>query len=138
MTHVSDTSCFRQEDFYTMTALHSTVGTLIIVGYIVVLALNVRMAVGRPMQSWQRPVSFGAATLVLVQIMLGFSLLGEGQDIPAIHFIIALLAIIPIGAEHALGSKEPDTRKAGRIGAIANVITLAIVLAAYIIGETNT
>jgi hypothetical protein len=121
-----------------MTALHSTVGTLIIVGYIVVLALNVRMATGRPMLSWQRPVSFGAATLVLAQVMLGFSLLGEGRDIPPLHFIMALLAIIPIGAEHALGSKEPVPRKAGRIGAIANVVTLAIVLAAYIIGETHS
>lgn len=121
-----------------MTALHSTVGTLIIIGYFVVLVLNIRMAMGRPVLSWQRAVSFGAATLVLVQITLGFSLLGEGRDVPAIHFIIGLLAIVPIGAEHALGSKEPDPRKAGRIGAIANVATLAIVLAAYIIGETNT
>lgn len=121
-----------------MTAFHSTVGTLIVIAYIIVLALNIRTAMGKPMFSWQRPVSFGAAALVLVQIMLGFSLLGEGEDVPATHFIIALLAIFPIGAEHALAGKETDSRKAGRIGAIANVVTLAIVLTAYIIGQGNS
>ncbi len=120
-----------------MTAFHSTVGTLIIVAYVVVLVLNVRAAMGKPMLPWQRPVSFGAATLVLVQIMLGFSLLGQGRDISPFHFAIGLMTILPIGAEHALAGKQPDSRKAGRIGAIANAVTLALVLAAYIIGELN-
>lgn len=121
-----------------MTAFHSTVGTLIIVAYVIVLALNIRSATGRSAFSWQRPVSFGAATLVLVQIMLGFSLLGEGEDIPPVHYIFALLTIVPIGAEHALMGKEPDPRRAGRLGAFANVATLAILLTAYIIGETSS
>lgn len=120
-----------------MTAFHSTVGTLVVIGYIIVLALNIRAAMGRPVPSWHRPVSFGAAFLLLVQYMLGFSLLGEDKDIPAMHYIIAVLAILPVGAEHALGSKEPDSRKAGRIGAIANVVTLVLVLIAYIIGQSN-
>lgn len=121
-----------------MTAIHSTVGTLVVLGYIIVLALNVRTAMGQPMFTFQRPLSFGAATLYLVQIMLGFSLLGEGEDIPAIHFLIALLGVFSIGAEHALSGREVDSRRAGRMAAIANVVTLAIVLTSYIIGETNT
>ena len=120
-----------------MTAIHSTVGTLLIIGYLLVLALNLRTATGKLMLPWQRPLSFGAAALFLVQVMLGFSLLGQGEEMSAEHFLIALLAIFPIGAEHALSGKEQDSRKAGRIAAIANAVTLVIVLTAYIIGETN-
>lgn len=121
-----------------MTAIHSTVGTLIIVAYLAVLVLNIRTAMGKPMLSFQRPLSFGAATLVLLQFMLGFSLLGSGREVPGEHFLIALLAILPIGAEHALTGRATDSVRAGRLGAIANVVTLAIVLAAYLIGESNT
>lgn len=121
-----------------MTAIHSTVGTLVILGYLVVLALNVRTAMGKPALSFQRPTSFAAATLFLVQIMLGFSLLGEGESISAVHYLVALLAIFSIGAEHALTGKEPNAQRAARIGALANAVTLALVLVAYIIGETSS
>lgn len=121
-----------------MTAIHSTVGTLLILGYLIVLALNIRTAMGKPRLSFQRPLSFTAATLYLIQIMLGFSLLGEGKDISAVHYLVALLGIFSIGAEHALGGKEVNSVRSGRIGAIANVVTVVVVLVAYIIGETNS
>lgn len=121
-----------------MLVFHSTVGTLIIVAYLIVLVLNIRTAMGRPMLSFQRPLSFAAAALVLLQIMLGFSLLGEGRSVPGEHFLIALLAIFPIGAEHALTGRATDSVRAGRIAAIANAVTLALVITAYVIGETHT
>lgn len=121
-----------------MTTVHMTVGTLLLLSYIVVLVLNVRTAMGKPMLSFQRGISFGAATLLLVQIMLGFSLLGEGREMAPLHIVAALLAILPVGAEHALSSKEPDSRRAGRIAAIANVVTLVLILSAYMIGELNS
>jgi hypothetical protein len=120
-----------------MTDVHMIVGSLVVIAYIIVLVLNVRTAMGRPMLSFQRPLSMAAAGLFLIQILLGMSLLGEGKDIPAAHFLIALLAIFPIGAEHMLTGREVDSRRAGRVAAIANAITLALVLIAYIIGETN-
>jgi len=121
-----------------MTTVHMIVGSLVVLGYIVVLALNIRTATGKPMLSFQRPLSMGASVLYLLQIMLGLSLLADGKEIPAAHFLIALLAIFSVGAEHMLTGREVDSRRAGRIAAITNVITLAIVLTAYMIGEMNT
>ncbi|HYH12799.1 MAG TPA: hypothetical protein VD789_10635 [Thermomicrobiales bacterium] len=121
-----------------MSTVHMIVGSLVVLGYIIVLALNIRTATGKPMLSFQRPLSMGAATLYLLQVLLGLSLLAEGEEIPAAHFLIALLAIFSIGAEHMLTGREVDSRRAGRIAAITNVITLAIVLTAYMIGELNS
>ncbi len=121
-----------------MTTVHMIVGSLVVLSYLVVLVLNLRTASGRAMLSIQRPLSMTAAALYLLQIMIGFSLLGEGEEIPGTHFLIALLAIFSIGAEHMLTGRETDSRRAGRIGAITTGITFAIVLAAYAIGEMNS
>jgi hypothetical protein len=120
-----------------MTNVHMIVGSLVVLAYIVVLVLNVRAAMGKPMLSFQRPLSMAAAGLFLIQILLGMSLLGEGKDIPAAHYLIALLAIFSVGAEHMLTGREVDSQRAGRIAAAANVVTLVLVLIAYMIGETN-
>lgn len=120
-----------------MTNVHMIVGSLVVLAYIVVLVLNLRAATGKPILSFQRPLSMAASGLFLIQILLGMSLLGEGKDIPAAHYLIALLAIFSVGAEHMLTGREADSRRAGRTAAIANAVTLALVLIAYIIGETN-
>ena len=121
-----------------MTTVHMIVGSLVVLAYLVTLVLNLRTATGRAMLSFQRPLSMGAAALYLLQIVLGFSLLGEGRDVPGSHYLIALLAIFSVGAEHMLTGREVDSRRAGRVGAITNAITLALVLTAYMIGETNS
>jgi heme A synthase len=120
-----------------MTNVHMIVGSLVVLAYIIVLVLNVRAAMGRPMLAFQRPLSMAAAGLFLVQIVLGMSLLGEGEDVPASHYLIALLAIFSVGAEHMLTGREVDSQRAGRVAAITNVVTLALVLTAYMIGEMN-
>ena len=120
-----------------MANVHMIVGTLVIVGFVITLILNIRTARAGREYSWQKMVSFGAATLLVLQYMLGFSLLGSGEDIPARHFIFALLAIIPVGAEHGFANTRADARQRGRYAAIAEVVTLALVLTAYIIGQSN-
>ena len=120
-----------------MTNVHMIVGSAVVVAYLVVLALNVRSAMSGAELSWQKFVSYGAAAVLLVQYMLGFSLLGQDNDVPAFHFLIALAAILPVGMEHGYGSQRPSPVERGKIGALANVMTLAIVLVAYIIGETS-
>ena len=121
-----------------MTTVHMIVGSLVVLAYIAVLVLNVRAATGKPMLSFQRPLSMAAAGLFLIQIMLGFSLLGSDKEIPAAHYLLALLAIFSVGAEHMLTGREVDSRRAGRMGAIANAVTLVLVLIVYMIGETNS
>lgn len=120
-----------------MTNVHMIVGSAVVVAYLVVLGLNLRTGSTGAEFSWQKIVSFGAATLLLLQYMLGFSLLGEGNDVPAFHFLIALAAILPVGMEHGFASQRPAARDRGKIGALANAATLVLVLAAYVIGELN-
>jgi hypothetical protein len=118
-----------------MSNIHMILGTLVIVAYLITLGLNVRTsATGRDF-SWQKMVSFGAATLLLLQYMIGFSLLGEGYSITSWHFLIALTAIIPIGFEHGYASQRPSPVERGKLAAMANVFTLVIVIVAYLFGE---
>lgn len=120
-----------------MTNTHMIIGSLVIVAYLVTLILNVRSAATGREFSWQKMVSFGAATLLLLQYLLGFSLLGEDKSISSWHFLIALSAIIPVGFEHAYASQRPSIVERGKLAALANVVTLVLVLVAYMIGEMN-
>ncbi len=120
-----------------MTNVHMIVGTLVVILYALSTILNARLAFTGNGVSWQRQVSFGAATLLLLQWMLGFSLLGEGRDVPAIHFILALSTILPVGVEHGYASTRENARQRGMIAFLANLVTLFIVLVAYIIGQSN-
>ena len=120
-----------------MTNIHMIVGSALIVAYLVVLALNIRTARSSAEFSWQKIVSFAAATLLVLQYLLGISLLGEGRDVSAFHFLIGLAAILPVGMEHGYGSQQPSAIDRGKIGALANVMTLVILLVAYLIGETS-
>jgi hypothetical protein len=121
-----------------MTEAHYGIGTLTLIAFIVTLALNIRTATTGQYFSWQRGVSFGAATLLLLQYMLGFSLLGEGKSITAVHFLIALAAILPLGMEHGMANTKEDPRERGRLATIANVLTVVVVAIAWYIGDSNT
>jgi hypothetical protein len=120
-----------------MTEVHYTVGTLVLVGFLLTLILNIRTATTGNSVSWQRGVSFGAATLLLLQYMLGFSLLGEGKDITGVHFLIALLAVLPVGLEHGYASTRPNAKARGQWAALANLLTLILVAIAWQIGQSN-
>lgn len=120
-----------------MSNVHMIVGSVVIIAFLVVLVLNVRLAITGTEVSWHRALSYTAATLLLVQYMLGFSLLGSGKDIPASHFILALSSIIPVGLEHGYASTREAPRQRGTIGAVANALTLVLVLIAYMIGQSN-
>jgi hypothetical protein len=121
-----------------MSNVHMVIGTLVIIGYLVNLVYYGATFLRGRVMPYHRAIAFGAATLLLLQYMLGFSLLGEGKDIPAVHFLVALAAVIPVGAEHMLAGQEPGLRRRGMIGMLASFVTLVLVLVAYMIGETNT
>jgi len=119
-----------------MSSLHMTIGSLVIVGYVITLILNIRTARSGAEFSWQKIVAFAAATLLIFQYMLGFSLLSD-NSVPAFHFILALSAIIPVGFEHGYASQRPTAVERGKFAALANVATIILVLVAYMIGEMN-
>ncbi len=121
-----------------MTNVHMIVGTIVVVLYLVDFVMYLLNFVqGKPI-SYHRVVAMAAATFLLLQYMLGFSLLGEGKSIPAMHVVIALVSIVPVGAEHMLTAKEEGMRRRGMIGMLATFMTLVLVLVAYMIGELNT
>lgn len=119
-----------------MTNIHMIVGSAVVVAYVLIFALNVRTGATGKEFSWQKMVSFGAATLLLLQYMLGFSLLlGEGKSITSWHFLIALCAIIPVGFEHGYASQRKSAVERGKLSAMANLFTIVVVIVAYLFGE---
>jgi hypothetical protein len=70
--------------------------------------------------------------------VLGFGLLGDDRSITAWHYLLALAALIPVGAEHGMVNSQADQRAAGRMGVLVNAATLILVLAAYAIGSSNS
>lgn len=120
-----------------MTTVHYTVGTITLVLYLVTLILNIRTAVSGSAFSWQRMVSFAAATGLVIQYTLGFSLLGSGNSVTAWHFLLALAAILPVGMEHGLAASKPGTKERGRIAALANVLTFVLVAVAWQLGTSS-
>lgn len=120
-----------------MTTAHTIIGTLTLLAFLVALVLNIRTLVTGVAFSWQKIVSFAAAILLLLQYMMGFSLLSSDRSIPVSHYLIALLAIIPVGFEHGYASTRPDARQRTLYTVIANAAAFIIVLIAYLIGETQ-
>ena len=121
-----------------MSNVHMINGTLVIISYAIALILNARLALTGAETPGRLPFSFAGATLLALQYMLGFSLLGSGQGVPAAHYILALLTVVPVGIEHGLGARQENARRRGTVGVIANILTLALVVSAYLIGQNNT
>lgn len=120
-----------------MTNVHMWIGTLVVVAFVVSAILDVISFINGRTFTWQRMVSYTAATLLLLQYVLGLSLLGSGKSIPAAHFLVALLAIIPVGFQHGYASTRENAKQRSLYSAIANIAAVIIVLIAYMIGQNN-
>jgi hypothetical protein len=119
-----------------MVNVHMVVGSLVLLAFLV-LTIVYLLGIGGRIVSWTKQLSFVAAGLLLLQYILGFALLGEGHDKTGWHYIIALIAIIPVGLEHMITPQEADPAKRSRMGALFAAITFIIVLIAYVIGESS-
>ncbi len=119
-----------------MVTLHETVGSLVVIAFIALIVVNLLRVTGRTV-SFGKQLSFVAAGLLVLQYVLGFSLLGDDHHITAWHYLIALVAIVPVGVEHMTATNQTDPRAAGRMAVIANAVTLVLVIVAYMIGMNN-
>ena len=120
-----------------MVNAHEGVGTLVVLAYLLLVVLNlVNLFSGRSF-GWQRAVSYIAALLLLIQYILGFTLLGKHYHITAAHYIIALVAILTVGLEHGYANQRPTERDRAMMRTVANVSTLILVAVAYAIGMAN-
>jgi heme A synthase len=115
--------------------VHQIVGTLVVLAYLVLTVVNIMRATGRQI-TWARPLSFGAAGLLVLQYLLGFSLLGSDHKITAWHYLFALCAILTVGVEHGMANANPPSGNA-RLAAAATAGTTILTLIAYAIGSSN-
>jgi hypothetical protein len=119
-----------------MVDAHWGLGTLVLLAYIAVTVVNVLQIKGRSF-SWSKQLSFGAAGLLLLQYVIGFSLLGGDHSITPLHYLFALAALVPVGVEHGLAASQENASKRARIAAAAAAGTTVLVLLAYGIAEAS-
>lgn len=115
--------------------LHMIIGSATLLLFLLnAIMYGIQLAKGTVV-SYHRLVSISAATGLLIQYALGFMLLGGDAEIPWTHWVIALIAMIPVGLEHGMAANETNLRRKATIGLFASVLTFIIVLVAYGIAE---
>jgi hypothetical protein len=112
------------------------VGSLVVIAYICLTVAYGMQLSGTRNFSWTRQLSMGAAGLLLVQYVLGFSLLAN-HSITAAHYLFALAAIIPVGYEHMVGGQQEVASVRARVGMFAAAVTTVLVIVAYAIAESR-
>ncbi|MDQ3411338.1 MAG: hypothetical protein M3509_04400 [Chloroflexota bacterium] len=119
-----------------MINLHNILGTLVVLAFLGLTVINVLRVTGRPVPI-AAPLSYAAAALLLIQIVIGFVLLGGGREITPLHYILALLAIVTVALEHG----DAGARSAPELRAMASLLatgaTTILVTAAHIIGSST-
>jgi hypothetical protein len=119
-----------------MVNIHNTVGTLVVVLFLALTIINVLRVTGRTIPI-ARPLSYVAALLLFVQIALGIGLLSSGAEITPLHYILGLLAIITVGAEHGYAGRRPSPELQAMAALLATGATTILVTAAHIIGSSS-
>lgn len=119
-----------------MVTIHETIGTLVVLAFLALTVVNILRVTGKSI-SWARQLSLAAAGLLLVQYVLGFSLLGGNHSISAWHYLIALSAIITVGVEHGMANSPSTPNGNVRLAALATAGTTLLTIVAYAIGQSS-
>ena len=115
--------------------IHMIVGSATLLLFLLnVIMYAIEFTRGQPV-SYHKLVSISAATGLLLQYALGFMLLGAGNSIRWTHWVLALVAIIPVGMEHGMTANQTRFRTKSMIGLVASVLAFIVVLAVYAIAE---
>lgn len=120
-----------------MVDIHMIIGLATLAAFLLLTIVNGLRAFRGSQVNWARGLSFAAAGLLVIQYVVGFALLGDNHSMKPIHYILALLALVPVGAEHMIASQETDKHRAARTAFICNVVTVFILVAVYEIGQRN-
>lgn len=120
-----------------MVSVHMVVGSLVVIAYIVLAVVNWIQFRRNEDISWSRQLSMLAGALLLVQIALGFNLLAGDHSITAAHYIVALLALVPVGVEHSMAKARESRSERQRLTALATTGTAVVALIAYAIAESG-
>jgi hypothetical protein len=68
--------------------------------------------------------------VLMLQVVLGFWLMGIGLRAPSAHYALGILALLGVGAAHGIGAKPGRER----VVTIVSAVSLALVLGAFAIG----
>ena len=123
-----------------MVGFHSVVGTLVVLGYLMLTVLNVA-AIGRGggrVAPLARPLSYAAAALLLLQYAIGFALIGSGYDKRGLHYVLALSIILTIGFEHGFARTRAAERHRALFIAAASALTTVLLVLTYIVGQSGS
>jgi hypothetical protein len=127
----------REKEQRHLVNLHMIIGLATLAAFVLLTIVNGMRAFRGAEMSWARGLSMAAAGLLVIQYVLGFGLLSSDHKMKALHYILALTAIVPVGAEHMVAAQETDQHRARRTAFICNAITVAILVVVYAIGERN-
>lgn len=116
-----------------MVSVHNVVGTLVVVAYLALAIVNAFRVRDRAL-SWARPIAIAAAGLLLVQYVIGLSLIGGGDRNRTSHYVFALLAIVTVGLEQGYAPTRLTPRARATAALAATLATFVLVLVAYWIG----
>jgi heme A synthase len=116
--------------------VHEIVGTLVVLAFLALTAVYVMQLRGKEI-AWSRQLSSVAGGLLLLQIALGFGLLGGDNDVSPFHYLIALCTVATVGLEHGKALAEPDHSQRYRIASVAAAGTTLLALIAYAIGQST-
>lgn len=117
-----------------MVAVHSTVGTLVLVAFLVNTVVYVMAVMGRPVEAGPM-ISRGAALIILIQWALGITLLIQGLRNIDAHYTLGLLTIVTVALEHSVRRRIPDARRKAWVGAILSLLTFLLALFAWLTGN---
>jgi hypothetical protein len=119
-----------------MKDIHMYVGAAVLILFLVATIIYAIGIGGRRIAAGKY-VSYLASLFLLIQYLLGIGLLASGKRNAVIHYIFALIVLIPVGMEHGYVRKRFNGREqAINLTLVAAAATI-LVLVTYLIGRNN-
>lgn len=116
-----------------LTGIHEMLGGIVVVMMIIVAILAAIYAAGGS-SNMLRPASMLAAGLYLLQIILGFVLIGSGLGNAMGHYLVGLLILVPVALQHT-SARRLQTRTRGYAIMVSALAAAFLSVLAYASGE---
>lgn len=116
--------------------IHLWVGSITLLLFLVTTILYALGIGGRAIPA-AKYVSYLASLFLLLQYLLGIGLLFSGNRNKVIHYLLALLVIIPVGLEHGMIRRRFSGREQAVNLTLASGAATVLVLITWLIGKMN-
>jgi heme A synthase len=115
-----------------LAGIHELLGGIVVVAFIVTAVMAAVEASGRGGDA-TRVISYAAAALLALQVLLGVLLLGSNFRNSTSHYVIALLILVPVALQHGAG-RRLSPRSRGVATMIWSLAAAFLSIIAYITG----